>query len=167
MKSLIITIIFIFLFHSVWAADTLVTKFINSVYPEVVNQSAKYYYLAESGSNPKLDTGELRYELPNHPVIKEIPFSDFIEAINTDTTRINWRDFNLVKAKCVDKSYKPPYSYSVRIFKLVSYNTNSAKITDLKNQGIIPVIVKPHMSKAQVEQQKELALKKYENMPIE
>ncbi len=170
-KIIPILILVVFLNQSAKAQDTLFTKFVNSVYNEVVDTNSTYYYLLNIGKNPQFDT----YDLIDLKAIidnsknetRDIPFQDFIDLIKADTTKVNWCKLNLEKAKCVDKDHGPKYSYMLRVLNYIPYNSKDSIILDLENKGIIPVLLKPGMSKKQMKAQEKLALAKYQSKPID
>jgi len=170
MKILFYTLLLILICSGVRAADTLTTKFINAVYREVVDTNAKYYYLQEFGPVPIFDDDDIKYELINSKdILKDVPLNDFIEGIKNDTGKINWRNYQLSRARVVDKAHLPKYTNQVRIFKLVPYNTSQAELKkmDERGVGIVPVLVKKGMSEKQIAQAQDKANLKYENRPIE
>jgi len=166
MKNIILIFLLMFIFNKVKAADTLVTKLINTVYLERVDTNAKYYYLYKYGDNPSFDIRDLDYELKNE-LIKEIPFQDFADAIKKDTTKIDWSDYKPTKAMCLDKVHLPINCSSYKIFKQMPYDTPDSVIHKLQRNCIIAVLVKPDMSKKEILAAEKKANEQYENLPIE
>lgn len=191
MKPVFTIIFLLFLRVDARAADTLTTKLINTAYLEVVSTDTKYYYLLETGKNPRLDTDYLKNELINDKtLLEEIPFREFAEGIQSDAKTINWNNYNLIKAKCVDSKHLPKYLYGIRIYhympsntpdsamikadtqdelflKYVPDNTPDSTIKRLYSENIIPIPFKKGMSKKRIKTIEKKAIERYEDRPIE
>jgi hypothetical protein len=167
MKNGLFATIFILTFFNCKAADTLITRLINSVYLEEVDSTAKFYYLVDSAPNPQFDKYDLEELINEKEILKEIPLNDFILNIQNDTTKLYWKNFDLINAKCVDRRHLPHYSYAYRIFQYIPYNAKDSILKKLDTENIIPILVKPKMTKAALEKAREMAVEKYEGRPIE
>jgi hypothetical protein len=148
------------------STDTLITKLINTIYTEVVNSKAKFYYLYEFGKPPKFDKYDL-LELKNTAIAREIPFSDFIESVKTDTIKTMWNDYNITKAKVVLKT-PIKYTNSYRIINYLPFKTTDSVMQSYRNKGIIPVRKKSSYSARRLKIEQAKAIEQYDNsFPIE
>jgi hypothetical protein len=166
MKNITLVFLLILVLCKANAADTLVTKLINTIYLERVDTTAKYYYLYKYGDTPLFDMSDLDYE-PNNKLIKEIPFQDFADAIKNDTSKIDWSAYNLTKAICLDKDHLPIHCTSYKIFKQMPYNTPDSIIHKLQHDCVIAILIKPGMSKKEINAIEKKANDQYENVSIE
>jgi hypothetical protein len=142
-------------------ADTLITSFVNAVYTEVVKPEMKFYYLNEKGKNPRFDKYDLSELRNDKEILDEIPLEEFISIIASDTSSINWKNYALDRAKCVKQPINN-YTHSYRIINILSYNTPDSVITQKRNKGIVPVLVKKGMSKKRIQAETDKAIQKYE-----
>jgi len=149
--------------------DTLITGLINSIYLERVNPAAKFYYLDEKGENLGLDKYDIDHYtfIEDKELLKNVPIDELIAATKLDTTSINWSRYHLIKARCV---LKPPvrYSYSVKMTKVMPFNTPDSTMQGLRNKSIIAFRVKQPLSDRQFNKATEKAIERYEKeTPIE
>jgi hypothetical protein len=172
MKYTLGILLFISSFGKVNAQDTLVQKFINSIYKQVIDSNAKYYYLLETGimpgtgfSNKEIDFSS--NELSRYNVPPGIPFDDFKASLKTDTTPISWRNYTLTDARVVTEKQLPSGYCMAIIYKYMPYNTPDSLVRVLENNCTIPVLVKKGLTKKQLENAKIAARKRYDDRPLE
>ncbi|RWY51108.1 hypothetical protein [Mucilaginibacter gilvus] len=142
MRQWIAVILFIALSvkgYSQTNTDSLIKTLVSAAYKEIVNPKAKFYYLYEKGESLNSDDWDI-YEFKNEKErLADVPLDELIALIKTDTTSIDWKNYNLANARCLKKPlYK--YSYSYKISNIVSYTTPDSVINKLMDNGIIPVI---------------------------
>ena len=167
MKNSLFAAIFMLTCFCSKAADTLVSKLINSVYLEEVDSTAQFYYLLDSAKNPRFNKFDLEELMNEEEITKDVPLNDFIFNIQHDTTKFCWENFNLIKARCVDRRHLPHYGRGYKIFHYVSYNTKDSVLKKLDAENVIPILVKPKMTKAELKKAERKAIKKYDDRPIE
>ncbi|QHS56149.1 hypothetical protein GWR56_11595 [Mucilaginibacter sp. 14171R-50] len=142
------------------SADTLIAKLINTVYKQVVDPKAKFYYLHEFGEVPKFDKYDLN-ELKGISKAQEIPLSDFVKNVANDTGRIIWSDYNIIKAKIALEA-PVKYTNSYRIIRRLPFKTPDAVMRSYRNKGIIPVRQKTGYSAQQLKIEEAKAIEQYE-----
>jgi len=168
MKSVLLFAVLLIFFTTANAADTLITKLINSIYLQRVDPAAKFYYLLAFAKNPEFDRPDER-DLTTEMKDKanQIPFNEFQFNILHDTSKLSWKDFDLEKAKCIERWPCSFYRTSYKVFHYISYKANDSVIRAVEDKNEIPILIKPGASKKQIEKAKKIAEEKYENRPIE
>lgn len=172
MKCRLLILLLLLRFGTINAQDTLTTHFINSIYKQIIDSNAKFYYLLETGSIPStgFSNREIDFsanELSGYKVPYGIPFDDFKTALKTDTSHICWRNYNLSDAHVVTKNQLPSGYCMVIIYKYMAYDLPDSTIGKLENNCTIPILIRKGMTKKQIENAKKLAQKHYDNRPLE
>ncbi|WP_162276881.1 hypothetical protein [Mucilaginibacter pedocola] len=132
-----------------------------------MNPKAKFYYLYKKGVNIEFDKWDFDILQNEKELLKDVPVHDFIEAIENDTSSIDWSNYHLTNAKCVlQKPVK--YSYSYKITKIVAYKAPDSVVQQIRADGYVPFRYKGNMSKKRYEKEMNKALERYEKeMPVE
>jgi len=149
------------------AADTLITKFINSIYTQVIDSGQNHYYLFERGTSPtEFGSEKIDFSLKNTIGIpgmpKNIPFEDFKNAIKKDTTSINWDEYGLKNAQIVDVDHLYCQFYKVLN---VTYNTPDSILKKPLQKCEVKVLIKPGMSKSEIDSADSKAIDEYNHRP--
>jgi hypothetical protein len=148
----------------------LITNFINSVYKQLTDSNARYYYLLEtSKSTVRWDNQDLNLsdELKDFPNIKGIPVNELQEAMATDTIIVNWHNYNLINAKVTAKEHLPQGYSSVKIFRIMPVGTPDSIIEEFAKKGQTVILVKPGLSKRRRKEAISRAEQPLENRPLE
>ncbi|MEO6149734.1 MAG: hypothetical protein ABIN95_13885 [Mucilaginibacter sp.] len=145
---------------------------INAVYTEIVDPSAKYYYLLNRAINPRFtrfDLEHLPHEMRNYD--KSIPFEDFFSSMDSDTVTKDWEGYDFDKAKVVERKDLPKYLEwsQVRILRYYVYKDlkDTAFNKQVATNGDIIVWIEKGMSKKKINLQEEKAIARYNNRPKE
>lgn len=143
------------------SADTLITKLINTVYKEIVDPKAKFYYLYEFANSPKFDKYDL-FDIKSIAISEEMPLNDFIESAKIDTGKSNWANYDLLKARVVSQS-PVKYHDSYRIINYLPIKTSDSVMQTFRNKGIVPVRTKRNYSAKRLKIEETKAIKLYKN----
>lgn len=152
-------------FSTTSAQHKIIEDFINQAAREIVPANFNYYNLVDSSFIIKFN--QYSFEPDDHKQIlaqyPDFPLDSFLTQVGKSTL-INWKDFDLSKAKLYSRQTVPKLETGIRVFKTVSYDTPKKIIDSLNNlkpHTALTVPVKKHWNNERIDQACDKAYEQY------
>jgi hypothetical protein len=177
MKVISVAIIFAFLSLSASAADTTIVKLMQKVI-EIKIPAAYCYLNILYKTTPANYDATFFEELKHNPKFSSMVLTDLAKAVQSDTSTLNWNDYQLSRARCIDKMHLPKQtSISTLLNNIIVIKFDKAIISSIvdsvkannKDAIVVPVRSNARKKKIAKETYKATTLHDHEieNKPLE
>lgn len=144
MKKILFSTAFVLLFSSIgFSQNSEIKLLMKNVASVVVPLDFKYFHLVDSSFPTEFDEKSMTVnevqQLKND--FPDFPYDEFLSLAKSDTSFIDWNDFEIQKAKIHPYQNIPTFNNLVRNYQLVPYNISKNELDEINRNKYSDVVV--------------------------
>ena len=159
MKKILFSTAFIVLLGSIgFSQNSEIKSLMKNAAASVVPQNFKYFHLVDSSFPTEFDDKSMS-AMESEKLTKDFPdfpYEEFLSLAKSDTSFINWNDFELQNAKIHPYQNIPAFNNLIRNYQLVPYDISKRELDEInknKQSDVAVVRVKKQWDEKRVQQE--------------